>query len=77
VTLSAWFQYESGLIIDLFVSPDCRSKGYGKMMIKAVENHARELDCLHLGWATNHANPARKLYDQVGKCDFVEYRIKF
>jgi hypothetical protein len=47
------------------------------MMIKEVEKHAREMDCVHLGWSTQHENPARKLYDQLGKCDFVEYRIKF
>ena len=73
----AFLDLQHELIQDLFVSPDARSKGYGRMMIQAVEKHARDMDCLHLGWATNHGNPARKLYDQMGKCDFVEYRIKF
>ena len=45
-------------------------------MILAVAEEAKKMDCLRLEWATQHGNPARKLYDQLGQCDFVEYRMK-
>lgn len=44
-------------------------------MIQAVADQAKEMGCYRLEWATAHENPARKLYDQLGKCDFVEYRM--
>ena len=62
--------------IDLFIDPNVRAKGYGKKMIMAVKEKAKEQDCLRLGWVTKHENPARKLYDQVAACDFVQYRLK-
>jgi hypothetical protein len=45
-------------------------------MIMSVAKQAKEMDCMRLQWATQHGNPARKLYDQLAKCDFVEYRMK-
>ncbi|KAF2149779.1 putative acetyltransferase [Myriangium duriaei CBS 260.36] len=61
---------------DLFIDPQVRSKGYGRAMILAVAEKAREQGCLRVEWATKHENPARKLYDQLAQCDFVEYRLK-
>lgn len=71
-----WYDMRAD-VLDLFVDPNVRGKGYGKQMIKAVEAKAREADCTRLQWDTQHGNPARKLYDQVGQCDFVKYMIKF
>ena len=45
-------------------------------MISAVAEQAKEMKCFRLQWSTQHANPARKLYDQMAACDFVEYRMK-
>lgn len=45
-------------------------------MILAVAERAEAKGCFRLEWATAHGNPARKLYDQLGSCDFVEYRRK-
>jgi hypothetical protein len=41
-----------------------------------VAEQAKAMDCLRVQWATQHENPARKLYDELAKCDFVEYRMK-
>jgi GNAT superfamily N-acetyltransferase len=62
--------------IDLFIDPSVRGKGLGRHLILAVAEQAKTMDCLRLEWATQHDNPARKLYDQLAKCDFVEYRMK-
>lgn len=62
---------------DLFVDPEVRSKGYGRQLIQAVVDIAKEKDRLRVQWATQHGNPARKLYDQMATCDSVEYRVKF
>lgn len=62
---------------DLFIDPAVRSKGYGKAMIEAVAEHAKELGCSRLQWVTKHDNPARKMYDKVGTSDFVQYRMAF
>lgn len=61
---------------DLFIDPSARGKGYGRDMIEAVAEEAREQGCLRLQWSTKHENPARKLYDQMAKCEFVEYRMQ-
>ena len=45
-------------------------------MIKAVAHKAKKMDCFRLEWATKHDNPARKLYDELASCDFVEYRMR-
>lgn len=62
--------------VDLFIDPNIRGKGYGRAMILAVKERAKEAGCFRLEWATQHNNPARKLYDQLATCDFVEYRVK-
>ena len=46
-------------------------------MMLAVAEQAKEMGCFRLEWATKHDNPARKLYDELATCDFVEYRMKF
>jgi hypothetical protein len=45
-------------------------------MIKAAADAAKEAGCFRLAWSTKHDNPARKLYDELAACDFVEYRRK-
>ena len=60
----------------MFVDPSVRAKGYGRKMIQAVAEQAKEMGCFRLEWATKHDNPARKLYDELAACDFVEYRMK-
>jgi hypothetical protein len=45
-------------------------------MIQRVADLAKEQDCLRVEWATKFDNPARKLYDEMAECSFVEYRLK-
>lgn len=61
---------------DLYVVPELRGQGFGRKMIQAVADKAKEAECFRLKWATQHGNPARKLYDEMAACDFVEYRMK-
>ena len=58
---------------DLYVDHELRGKGYGRQIIKAVAQEARKQGCIRLQWTTQHGNPARKLYDELAACDFVNY----
>ena len=62
---------------DLFIDPELRGQGHGRRMIQQVADLAKEQDCLRVEWATKFDNPARKLYDELAECSFVEYRLKF
>lgn len=63
-------------LADLFIDPNIRSKGYGRKMMLAVRDAAKEMGCFRLEWATQHGNVvARRLYDTLGSCEFVEYRM--
>jgi GNAT superfamily N-acetyltransferase len=61
---------------DLYIDPSLRGKGHGREMIMAAADAAKEAGCFRLAWSTKHDNPARKLYDELAACDFVEYRRK-
>lgn len=61
--------------VDLFVDPEYRGNGYGRRLIQEAGRIAKEQGCLRVQWATQHGNPARKLYDELGVCNFVEYRM--
>lgn len=61
---------------DLFIDPELRGQGYGRRMIQQVAELAKQQDCLRVEWATKFDNPARKLYDELAECSFVEYRLK-
>ena len=60
----------------MYIDPSLRGKGHGREMIEAAADAAKELGCFRLAWSTKHDNPARKLYDELAGCDFVEYRRK-
>jgi GNAT superfamily N-acetyltransferase len=60
---------------DLFIDEDFRNKGYGRKMIFAVKEKAIEQGCYRLKWVTQYGNAARKLYDQIATCEFVQYRM--
>ena len=64
------------LLPDLFIDPELRGQGYGRRMIQQVADLAKQQDCLRVEWATKFDNPARKLYDELAECSFVEYRLK-
>ena len=45
-------------------------------MIQEAGRIAKEKGCFRVQWTTQHGNPARKLYDELATCDFVQYRMK-
>ncbi|KAG9204468.1 hypothetical protein G6514_000925 [Epicoccum nigrum] len=60
---------------DLYIDQELRGRGFGRQIIKAVAEEARKQGCSRLQWTTQHGNPARKLYDELASCEFVQYRM--
>jgi GNAT superfamily N-acetyltransferase len=61
---------------DLFVAPQFRSRGLGRMLIADLVDRAKAKGWSRLYWHTRESNPARRLYDEFGKADdFVRYRL--
>ncbi len=73
---STWSERDSCYLQDLFVSPNCRSKGIGKQLIEAVYTEAENKDCAKVYWLTHESNStARVLYDHVAEnVGFIQYR---
>jgi len=73
---STWSERDSCYLQDLFVSPNCRSKGIGKQLIEAVYAEAENKDCAKVYWLTHESNlTARILYDHVAEnVGFIQYR---
>ncbi len=73
---STWSERDSCYLQDLFVSPNCRSKGIGKQLIEAVYAEAKKKDCAKVYWLTHESNStARILYDHVAEnVGFIQYR---
>ena len=67
-----WYCY----LEDLFVEPDLRAGGIGKMLIEAVYKAADERQCTRTYWSTQEFNyRARGLYDKMAtKSPFLQYR---
>jgi ribosomal protein S18 acetylase RimI-like enzyme len=58
---------KNGFIFELYVEPDQRGKGYGRMLMQLIEEKARELGLKSIGlhvFGFNHV--ARKLYESLG-----------
>jgi len=67
-----------GYLEDLFVKPEFRGKGYGRALIEAVVEEAKNRGWASVYWQTKHDNvTARKLYDALtgGTEGFVTYRM--
>jgi GNAT superfamily N-acetyltransferase len=63
---------------DLFVAPEYRGRGCGRLLIADVVDRARSNGWSRLYWHTRASNPARRLYDDFAKADdFVRYRRTF
>jgi GNAT superfamily N-acetyltransferase len=63
---------------DLFVEPDSRRQGAGRLLIQDLVDRARAGRWSRLYWHTRANNPARALYNQFATADdFVRYRLVF
>jgi GNAT superfamily N-acetyltransferase len=73
---STWSKTHYCYLEDLFVTPDVRAKGVGRLLIDAVYNAADARKCTRTYWATQEFNyRARGLYDQMAtKSPFLQYR---
>jgi GNAT superfamily N-acetyltransferase len=61
---------------DLFVDPNWRGKGAGRLLIQDLLDRARAQHWSRLYWHTRADNPARRLYDDFAKADdFVRDRL--
>ena len=66
-------------IEDLYVSPEYRGKGIGKMLLKFCANLAKERNCGRMEWWVLKWNPARKFYEKIGAeamDEWVVYRLQ-
>jgi GNAT superfamily N-acetyltransferase len=74
-THSSWAENRDLYLEDLFVSPKVRGQGFGKALILALDEVAREEGARKVWWETHRDNaPARRLYDSVADLsEFVKY----
>ena len=65
---------------DLFVSPEARGKGFGKILLTFLANLAKERDCGRFEWSCLDWNePSIKFYKQMGAKpteDWTGYRLE-
>jgi len=75
---STWTATPICYLEDLFVDPDYRRHGLGRLLIKDLVDRAKSQGWSRLYWHTQKANSARNLYDEFGAADdFVRYRLLF
>jgi GNAT superfamily N-acetyltransferase len=76
---SCWTAGDYCYLQDLFVAPNLRGGGIGRMLIEAVYDKARSLGCSRVHWLTHETNiHAMLLYDRIAdRSGFVQYRKIF
>ena len=76
VHASTWARVGYCYLEDLFVDPDCRGLGLGRMLIEAVYSAADEQGAERVYWHTETSNDrAQRLYHQVAELTpFVQFR---
>jgi GNAT superfamily N-acetyltransferase len=74
-TNSTWSKNRDLYLEDLFVSTTVRGQGFGKALILALDEIAREEGSRRIWWETQTGNAvARRLYDSVAELsEFVKY----
>ena len=73
---SCWTVGDYCYLQDLFVAPDQRGKGVGRLLIEHVYDLARAAGCARVYWLTHETNTeAMQLYDRIAdRSGFVQYR---
>jgi GNAT superfamily N-acetyltransferase len=73
---STWSDGPYCYLEDLFVEPEARGQGSGRLLIEAVADAAREAGATQLYWLTHESNKqAIGLYDRVAKrSGFLHYQ---
>ena len=73
---SNWLVEHSCYLQDLFVSPDLRGSGIGRLLIEHVYAQARAAGAARVHWLTQESNQvAMRLYDRIAeRPGFVQYR---
>lgn len=74
---SCWTAGDYCYLQDLFVAPDVRGTGAGRLLIEAVADAARGRGCSRVHWLTQHDNEvAMQLYERIAvRSGFIQYRI--
>ena len=74
-THSSWAENRDLYLEDLFVASGVRGQGFGKALILALDEVAREEGARKVWWETHKDNAvARRLYDSVAEVsEFVKY----
>ncbi len=74
---SFWDIEDRVYLNDLYVDSSCRGAGIGQMLVKAVENHAKEHNVALVYWLTSTDNvQAQILYDKIAtRTSFVKYQV--
>jgi len=67
------------LSADLLVDEAFRGKGYGRKLLEATMQKAKEMGCRQMSWITNEENAtARALYESiVPRAGVAYYRLRF
>jgi len=73
---ATWTKTHYCYLEDLFVAPDVRGGGVGRVLIEAVYARADAAGATRVYWLTHETNAtARKLYDNVAtNAGFIQYR---
>lgn len=73
---STWASGDYCYLQDLYVNPDSRGKGIGRILIEHVYKIAAETGCSRVYWLTHETNTdAMVLYDRIAdKSGFIQYR---
>lgn len=76
---SCWTTGDYCYLQDLFVAPDIRGGGVGRLLIEAVYGVAQKHGCSRVHWLTQFSNErAMLLYDRIAtKSGFLQYVKRF
>jgi len=74
---SFWDIEDRVYLNDLYVNSSCRGAGIGQILVKSVENHAKEHNVALVYWLTSMDNvQAQILYDKIAtRTSFVKYQV--